>query len=293
MGKPRYRVNNLPKPVIKVLSIAMVLIQLTLISSKLEATQSYSPQDKQNIISIKHQTAKEDMSSELGDDSQPAANNQQQQRVTPDTNSLYIDQHKSRLRAMHDLFERRFLSGPQQTMTASQELSPISMGIDPVSGMASPFQMSPFQGVVPNQPPDHSQPVGPVPKPPLANAEQGMGPSLPFPLGQLPQLLGFHNQPFDGPQRGDQSAHSNFHTPMPSAVESEQQGSGLVKTWPKIFRFTDGRINLSDFEKQKKIRLSAKNHETDNHIESAPIMFDGRQLKRKSFLILHGGIFSK
>lgn len=225
---------------------------------------------------------------DLGDSSQqpePAANNQHD---IPD-NSMYIDQHKSRVRAMQDLFERRFLSGPHH-MSASQELSPISIGIDPVSGMASPFQVSPFS--VPNQH-DHSQQVSPIPKPQLAQADhmdQGIGPSLPFALGQLPQLLGFQEQAFDGPQRGDQSAHSNFHSAMPP-IDSDQ--SNGHKTWPKIFRFTDGRINLSDFEKQKKIRLSAKNHESDNHIESAPIMFDGRQLKRKSFLILHGGIFSK
>lgn len=227
---------------------------------------------------------------DLGDSSQPdTAANDQHDYSTSAANS-FIDEHKSRVQAMQDLFERRFLSGPHQ-MPASQELSPISIGLDPVNGMSSPFQVPPFS--VPN----HDSGAQPAPPPmakPLAAADhidQGMGPALPFPLGPLPQLLGFQNQPFDGAQQGDQPAHSNYHAAM-SPTESDQ--SSGQKTWPKIFRFTDGRINLSDFEKQKKIRLSSKNHHnTENHIESAPIIFDGRQLKRKSFLILHGGIFSR
>lgn len=206
----------------------------------------------------------------------------------PDRNIL-LDNHNSQLQAMHNMFERRQLNNHQ--LQSSQELSPISIGLDPVSGAGSPFNLPPFP--VPNH---EGGPHSPVPhsKPALANPDnldQGLGPSLPFGLNPLPHLLGFQSPPFDGPQRGDQSAHSNHHTSMSSTDSESASGQ---KVWPKIFRFTDGRINLSDFEKQKKIRLSSKNqHNTENHIESAPIMFDGRQLKRKSFLILHGGVFSR
>lgn len=206
----------------------------------------------------------------------------------PDRNIL-LDNHNSQLQAMHNMFERRQLNNHQ--LQSSQELNPISIGLDPVSGAGSPFNLPPFP--VPNH---DGGPHSPVPhsKQALANPDnldQGLGPSLPFGLNPLPHLLGFQSPPFDGPQRGDQSAHSNHHTSMSSTDSESASGQ---KVWPKIFRFTDGRINLSDFEKQKKIRLSSKNqHNTENHIESAPIMFDGRQLKRKSFLILHGGVFSR
>lgn len=201
--------------------------------------------------------------------------------------NMFLDHHKSQLQAMHDLFERRQLNSPHQ-LQSSQELNPISIGLDSVQNAPGPPFLPPFQ--VPNH--DVGS-MGPLSKPAMASADnldQGLGPSLPFGLNPLPHLLGFQNQPFDGPQRGDQSAHSNHHALPPSSDSDTSSGQ---KIWPKIFRFTDGRINLADFEKQKKIRLSNKNqHNSDNHIESAPVIFDGRQLKRKSFLILHGGIFS-
>lgn len=240
-----------------------------------------------------------------------------------DNNNVFADQYKSRLQAMHDLFERRFLNNPYQLPTSSNqhELSPIGIGLDsmgaagPQMGLA-PFQMGPFS--VPNHHLNHHHdPNSPlvsglaaaVMKPQMSNADNIDGPNIPFGLGPIPHLLaGFNNnantnnnndnnnQAFDGPQRGDQSAHSNYHTAaaaLPSTESETQASNPGQKSWPKIFRFTDGRINLSDFEKQKKIRLSNKNqHNGENNIESAPIMFDGRQLKRKSFLILHGGIFS-
>lgn len=52
--------------------------------------------------------------------------------------------------------------------------------------------------------------------------------------------------------------------------------------WPKIFKFTDGRINLSDFEKDKKlgkVKFAKKEPLFDN-------------IRRDSFLILHGGTYS-
>lgn len=228
-------------------------------------------------------TNEEDSNDSLDTEHDEAVDNSHE---VPDRNIL-LDNHNSRLQAMHDLFERRQLNNHQ--LQSSQELNPISIGLDPVPGAGSPFNLPPFP--VPNHDgPPHS-------KPSLANndnIDQGLGPSLPFGLNPLPHLLGFQGPAFDGPQRGDQSAHSNHHTSMSSSDADGTATGGNQKIWPKIFRFTDGRINLSDFEKQKKIRLSNKNqHSSENHIESAPIMFDGRQLKRKSFLILHGGVFSR
>lgn len=220
-------------------------------------------------------------------DDESAENSQE----VPERN-LLMEQHNSQLQAMQDLFERRQLNNRQ--LQSSQELNPMSLGLDHVGPNAggSPFSMPPF--AVPND-------AGPLAKP-MANADnldQGLGPALPFGLSPLPQLFGIQSPAFDGPQRGDQSAHSNHHASMPADSDGLGVGGGGgsgggQKIWPKIFRFTDGRINLSEFEKSKKIKLSNKNqHNTDNHLsnEIAPVMFDGRPLKRKSFLILHGGIF--
>lgn len=228
-------------------------------------------------------TNEEDSNDNLETEHDEAVDNSHE---VPDRNIL-LDNHNSRLQAMHDMFERRQLNNHQ--LQSSQELNPITIGLDPVSGPGSPFNLPPFP--VPNHDgPPHSKPA-------LANndnLDQALGPSLPFGLNPLPHLLGFQSPAFDGPQRGDQSAHSNHHTSMSSSDADGTSTGGSRKVYEKIFRFTDGRINLSDFEKQKKIRLSNKNqHGSENHIESAPIMFDGRQLKRKSFLILHGGVFSR
>lgn len=240
----------------------------------------------------------------------------------PDSRNLFIDhqRHNSQMQAMHDLFERRQLAnqhhqsqsfnqhpghhmnggggggGHHHQLPASQELSPISIGLGD-SGAGNAFNM-PFQDAN-LMPPKLSGALNP-----LSNSDSlgPDGPPMPFNLNgpSIPQLLSFQAPPpvqsggpvFDGPQRGDQSAHSLASASSPSGSDVADQPSVAQKIWPKIFRFTDGRINLSDFEKQKKIRLSSKNQLGENHIESAPIMFDGRQLKRKSFLILHGGIFS-
>lgn len=226
----------------------------------------------------------------LVDNSQEAAENNQ---------NPFMERHHSQLQAMQDLFERRQLAPHQhqhhqQQVPASQELNPISIGLD-----AHPFgPMSPFGG----------HPVdGPAAPKALAmnQADGGGGPMdgphpLQFGLNPLPHMLGFPGAappPFEGPQRGDQSAHSNSHSSLAQGSETDSTsvggGGGGQRVWPKIFKFTDGRINLSDFEKQKKIRLSAK-HNSENHVvETPPIMFDNRPLKRKSFLILHGGIFSR
>lgn len=52
--------------------------------------------------------------------------------------------------------------------------------------------------------------------------------------------------------------------------------------WPKIFKFSDGRINLYEFEKDKKIGRIKFSKDEDP-------LFDG--VRRDSFLILHGGTY--
>lgn len=58
--------------------------------------------------------------------------------------------------------------------------------------------------------------------------------------------------------------------------------------WPKIFRFTDGRINLHDFEREKK-RSRVKFSQKMSKSKSQALY----NIKRESFLILHGGTFSQ
>lgn len=207
------------------------------------------------------------------------------------THNPFLERHHSQLQAMQDLFERRQLAPHQhqhhqQQVPASQELNPIAIGLD------APFGLPPFDG-------GGGVGVDGMRAPKVMGGPMDPGP-LAFGLNPLPHLLGFPGSgaPFEGPQRGDQSAHSNSHASslaQGSETDSTSVGGGAAgqKVWPKIFRFTDGRINLSDFEKQKKIRLSNKHNSDSNHIETPPIMFDNRPLKRKSFLILHGGIFAR
>lgn len=52
--------------------------------------------------------------------------------------------------------------------------------------------------------------------------------------------------------------------------------------WPKIFKFTDGRVNLSDFEKDKKLGR-IKFNKKDDYLDN---------IRRDSFLILHGGAYN-
>lgn len=206
---------------------------------------------------------------------------------------LFFD-HNTQIQAMHDILKRHQIKNSnhntnlllnqnqQQQIPASQELNPISIGLD--AGNGNPFSLAPFG-------PSHVNS-----KPVLTNSDNidqnnQLGPMLPFGLTPLPQLLGFQAPPFDGPARGDQSAHTNHHHTSTEPNSNSVQSVSSGKSWPKIFRFTDGRANLSEFEREKKIRLN-KNH-LDNQIESSPIIFDGRPLRRKSFLILHGGVFSK
>ena len=63
---------------------------------------------------------------------------------------------------------------------------------------------------------------------------------------------------------------------------NENENDASAK-WPKIFKFSDGRINLYEFEKDKKIGRIKFSKDEDP-------LFDG--VRRDSFLILHGGTYS-
>jgi hypothetical protein len=70
-------------------------------------------------------------------------------------------------------------------------------------------------------------------------------------------------------------------------ISGDQRGSAATEEdgmkWPKIFKFADGRINLNDFERDKKLGKI-------QFIKKEPV-FDN--VRRNSFLILHGGTYSK
>uniref|UniRef100_T1KV49 Uncharacterized protein n=1 Tax=Tetranychus urticae TaxID=32264 RepID=T1KV49_TETUR len=53
--------------------------------------------------------------------------------------------------------------------------------------------------------------------------------------------------------------------------------------WPKIFKFTDGRVNLSEFERNKKSGKIKFLNKEDAHFAD---------VRRDSFLILHGGAYN-
>ncbi|XP_053209917.1 uncharacterized protein LOC128393730 [Panonychus citri] len=53
--------------------------------------------------------------------------------------------------------------------------------------------------------------------------------------------------------------------------------------WPKIFKFTDGRVNLSEFERNKKSGKIKFNNKEDAYFDD---------IRRDSFLILHGGTYN-
>lgn len=226
-----------------------------------------------------------------------------------------------------------------QQVPASQELKPISIGLDDISRNDNLFGIAPFVSNA-GQLDQFGRLDGSLSDPPqgpkslLASSDNidqtnNLAPMLPFGLGPLPQLLGFQSSPFaqdvasgNLKARGDhqtiplnQLVHNNQQIQQSSqqslnqspnaasqALGDQEMGSARQasatssssalgeKEWPKIFRFTDGRANLSEFEREKKIRLSKNNH-VDNQIDSQ-VIFDGRPLRRKSFLILHGGILN-
>lgn len=116
-----------------------------------------------------------------------------------------------------------------------------------------------------------------------------------FNFGQ-PDYFPFFDSPFSPPpvpnlfqrRRLAELNNNNVNDFHPNAIgypsytyyKGEENPS--ANNWPKIFKFTDGRVNLSDFEKQKK-HEKIKFSSSDNYLDN---------ISRVSFLILHGGTFS-
>lgn len=131
----------------------------------------------------------------------------------------------------------------------------------------------------------------PPPPPPPPADEQ------PFFNFDGPELFGGLDGPFDffGPQSNplfqrrrlttnnnvpDVNQNSIGHS---SLSHFQGEDSPSITHWPKIFKFTDGRSNLYEFEKQKKqnkIKFSSKETYFDH-------------ISRDSFLILHGGTYAQ
>lgn len=222
-----------------------------------------------------------------------------------DENNEDNSQDLSDFSQRHHRHQRRHLgiTNPQQNQIQTiEELNPISLGIEggerdnvfSLSQLASPQTNNQNSDTI-----DQAN-----------NLNQS--PIIPFNLSPVPQLLGFQSPTYETTASIKQDDQPNI-APLISAnlvsqdtgalgvsneagnAEQELGSSQQVvtdKDWPKIFKFTDGRANLSEFEREKKVRLS-KSHLIDknNQIDSQ-VIFDGRPIRRKSFLILHGGILS-
>ena len=133
----------------------------------------------------------------------------------------------------------------------------------------------------------------PPPPPPPPAGEQ---PDNPFFNFDGPELFGGLGGPFDifGPQSNPVFQRRRLTSNnMPDVNQNsigyppyshyKGEDNAPVTNWPKIFKFTDGRSNLYEFEKQKKqnkIKFSSKETYFDH-------------ISRDSFLILHGGTFAQ
>lgn len=194
---------------------------------------------------------------------------------------VFLEQHQTHLKQLEDMFEKRQSSDRRRLVRPLQQsgqmLNPTLLGMNPPP-VVGHFGQHPKM---------------------VNNPAAGLGtPNLPFAFGQLPHLLGLQGpSPGLGPVgpvgavEGEEGV-SEDENGTPPEIEP-RIGPGGQKIWPKIFRFTDGRANLAEFERQKKVRLSQMSNNGENQIDAAPIIFDGRPLKRRSFLILHGGIFAR
>ncbi|GFS84576.1 uncharacterized protein NPIL_179621 [Nephila pilipes] len=58
------------------------------------------------------------------------------------------------------------------------------------------------------------------------------------------------------------------------------------KRYPKIFRFNEERVNIEEFDRQKKLRFYSLGKEDQNELS------EPEHVKRDQLLILHGGIFT-
>ncbi len=77
--------------------------------------------------------------------------------------------------------------------------------------------------------------------------------------------------------------HNSIGYPSYTYYKGGGDENPSLTNWPKIFKFTDGRASLYEFEKQKKlskIKFNSKETYFDN-------------ISRDSFLILHGGAYTQ
>lgn len=78
--------------------------------------------------------------------------------------------------------------------------------------------------------------------------------------------------------------HNSLGYPSYTYYKGGGDENPALTNWPKIFKFTDGRVNLSDFEKQKKLgKIKFGKGGKDAYFDN---------ISRDSFLILHGGTYS-
>lgn len=119
----------------------------------------------------------------------------------------------------------------------------------------------------------------------------GQEPNFPFLNGPFIPIPGGLNQPnydsnpndnaFQRRRLSINSIHDNsLGYGYPSYTYYKGEDEAATK-WPKIFKFTDGRVNLSDFERNKKLG-KVKFKQPD----------DWSEIRRDSFLILHGGAYN-
>lgn len=132
---------------------------------------------------------------------------------------------------------------------------------------------------------------GPLPPP------SSPSPVAPSPAGDLGGDLDAPRGPRGGglkPEIGPPLINNDIGLPSPPPPSSPSAdfdgpgggGNGFSGPWPKIFRFTDGRINLHDFEREKKRSRVKFSHK----LAASKALYN---IKRESFLILHGGTFSQ
>ncbi|KAH7643582.1 hypothetical protein HUG17_5944 [Dermatophagoides farinae] len=100
------------------------------------------------------------------------------------------------------------------------------------------------------------------------------------------QLSGAVQPPPQPPPPPSSSIFANEIIPTGNEFDTNFPTTGGLVSWPKIFRFTDGRINLHDFEREKKRSRIKFSHKLG---KSHPLF----NIKRDSFLILHGGTFNQ
>lgn len=152
-----------------------------------------------------------------------------------------------------------------------------------------------FGGYVNNNGPQQQQ-HQPQPQQPVSYG--GLPPPPPLqqqpPQAGAPDFFNFFESPFGAPptplfqrrrltvQNMPDISHNAIGVGYPAYNYYKGNEEDAAGKWPKIFKFTDGRINLNDFEKDKKlgkVKFAKKDPLFDN-------------VRRDSFLILHGGTYS-